>query len=159
MPEYQPVILIGAPRSGTNMLRDVITRIEGVGTWPCDEVNYVWRHGNRGHFSDELSPVLAKPEVRKFIRGQFNKVARRFQLRYVVEKTCANSLRVGFIDRIFPEARYIYLVRDGRDTTASAMKRWKAPLNLPYTYGRHVLSPNQIYPIMAFASFEIVLPS
>jgi len=130
---YQPVIIIGAPRSGTNMLRDVVTCFEGVGTWPCDEINYIWRYGNRGHFSDEFSPELATPRVRNYIQAQFDRIAHRQRLRYVVEKTCANSLRVGFVNRVFPRAKYIYLVRDGRDTIASAMKRWKAPLDLSYT--------------------------
>lgn len=133
MLEYQPVILIGAPRSGTNMLRDVLTRFDDVGTWPCDEINYIWRHRNRSYFSDEFSPEFAAPEVKNSVRTQFDKLAYRKQLRFVVEKTCANSLRVGFIDRIFPDAKYIFLVRDGRDTTASTMKRWTAHMDLPYT--------------------------
>ena len=39
-------MIIGAARSGTNMLRDVLTSLDGVDTWPCDEINYIWRHGN-----------------------------------------------------------------------------------------------------------------
>jgi hypothetical protein len=34
-----------APCSGANMLRDVLTLLPGVATWPCDEINYTWRHG------------------------------------------------------------------------------------------------------------------
>jgi len=34
------IIIVGAPRSGTNMLRDVLTSFDGVCTWPCDEINY-----------------------------------------------------------------------------------------------------------------------
>ena len=30
---------------GHNMLRDVLTKLPGVATWPCDEINYIWRHG------------------------------------------------------------------------------------------------------------------
>ena len=50
----QDVIIIGAPRSGTNMLRDALTALPDCGTWPCDEINYVWRHGNVGFPSDEF---------------------------------------------------------------------------------------------------------
>jgi len=41
-----PVIIIGAPRSGTNIIRDVIVTNNNFTTWPCDEINYVWRYKN-----------------------------------------------------------------------------------------------------------------
>lgn len=131
-PNYTPLIIIGAPRSGTNILRDVLTRIPGVGTWPCDEINYIWRHGNAHLTTDELKPEHAREEACRYIRHVFDRQARRDDLAIVVEKTCANSLRLAYVDRIFPDALYIYLVRDGRDAAASAMKRWQAPLDLAY---------------------------
>jgi hypothetical protein len=51
----------------------------------------------------------------------------------VVEKTCANSLRVDYISAILPQAKFVFVTRDGRDVVASAMKRWRAPFDLPYT--------------------------
>lgn len=129
---HQPIVIIGAPRSGTNMLRDVVTRLPGFGTWPCDEINYIWRHGNARFPTDELGPAHATPEVTRFIREAFEALARARRLDRVVEKTCANSLRVDFVERVLPDARYLYIVRDGRDATASAMGRWCAPLDLPY---------------------------
>ena len=44
----------------------------------------------------------------------------------MVEKTCANSLRVGFVNRVVPEARFLFIRRDGIDAAASAMERWHA---------------------------------
>lgn len=132
MADEPPIIVIGAGRSGTNLLRDIICSFEGFGTWPCDEINYIWRHGNRRAPTDELQPADARPEVKRFIKRAFAKQARRQGGGAVVEKTCANSLRVGFVHEIFPDARFVYIVRDGRDVVASAMKRWTAPLDLPY---------------------------
>ena len=128
----EKIVIIGAPRSGTNMLRDVLTSLPGFATWPCDEINYIWRHGNARYPSDEFTPDLATPKVSKYIRSRFRKIAERCSLRVVVEKTCANSLRVGFVDRVLPEAKFIFLFRNGRDAVASAMKRWTASLNMPY---------------------------
>ena len=54
MSNHKPIIIIGAPRSGTNMLRDVLCNLDGVGSWPCDEINYIWRHGNVKNPSDEF---------------------------------------------------------------------------------------------------------
>ncbi|SDO63075.1 Sulfotransferase family protein [Halomonas shengliensis] len=128
----QPLVIIGAPRSGTNMLRDVLCQFEGVATWPCDEINYLWRHGNVRHPSDELPSERATPAVQSYMRKQFEWVARRYSAHTVVEKTCANSLRVPFVDRAVPGARFVYIYRDGLDTTGSAKLRWQAKLDIPY---------------------------
>ena len=126
------IVILGAPRSGTNLLRDLLTTLPGLGTWPCDEINYIWRHGNLRHPSDALPAELARPEVVRYVRGRFDAIARAQGVETVVEKTCANSLRVPFVDRIVPDARYLFIRREGIDAVASAMERWTAPLDLPY---------------------------
>lgn len=129
---YARVIIIGAARSGTNMLRDVLTSIPKVGTWPCDEINYIWRHGNARCVHDEFTPDMATESIVRYIRLRFDRLARSQRLGYVVEKTCANSLRVGFVNAVVPDARFVFLLRDGRDVVASAMRRWTAPLDIRY---------------------------
>lgn len=129
---YESIIIIGAPRSGTNMLRDMLVTLPAVGTWPCDEINYIWRHGNLRHDSDEFIPEMATLKVQEYIRRQFQRLATSAELDTVVEKTCANSLRVGFVNRVLPDAKYIFIVRDGIDAVGSALRRWKASLDLPY---------------------------
>jgi hypothetical protein len=129
---YRPIVIIGAGRSGTKILRDSLCRLPGAGTWPCDEINYIWRHGNAAAPDDEFGPERARPGVRRYIRRRFDRLARRRALTHVVEKTCANSLRVAFVDRVVPDALFVVLVRDGRDVVASARKRWTASLDLPY---------------------------
>ncbi len=133
---YRPLIIIGSPRSGTNMLRDVLVRLPQFGTWPCDEINYIWRHFNTRYPSDEFPPELARSEVIGYIRNQFDKRARTNQRPWLVEKTCANSLRVDFVDAVIPEARYLFIYRDGYDVVASAMKRWKAELDISYLFAK-----------------------
>ena len=130
--EYRPLVIIGAPRSGTNMLRDVLCSFDRVSTWPCDEINYIWRHGNIRYPSDEIPESRATPGVRSYIRGQFAKLAKTEDCDYVVEKTCANSLRVPFVDAVVPEAKYVFIYRDGIDATGSAKLRWTAKLDIPY---------------------------
>jgi hypothetical protein len=130
---FTPIIVIGAPRSGTNMLRDALTRCDGAATWPCDEINAIWRHYNARHPSDELRAVHATRRVRHYIRQAFQRLAHRARARWVVEKTCANSLRVDFMRAVLPEAKVIFLVRDGCDVVASSMKRWQAGFDLRYT--------------------------
>jgi hypothetical protein len=126
-----PVIIIGAPRSGTNMLRDLITAFDGFATWPCDEIPGIWMHGNLDHPDDELTPVHATDQVQAFIRERFARLRRRTGST-PVEKTCASSLRVPFVDAVFPDARYVFIVRHGLDATASAMRRWTGSTSLGY---------------------------
>mgnify|MGYP006270546347 CR=1 FL=1 len=132
MLKQQEVIIIGAPRSGTNMLRDILTGLDGVDTWPCDEINYIWRHKNVRYPSDEFPVELARPEVVKYIRGKFEALRRKTGAQIIVEKTCANALRVSFVDKILPEAKHIHIYRDGIDAVGSAMLRWSASLDLQY---------------------------
>jgi len=129
----KPLVVIGAARSGTNLLRELVCQAPGFATWPCDEINLLWRHGNARHPDDELAPTLATPAVARYMRRRFSDIARRSHAAIVVEKTCANSLRVGFVDRILPDARYLFILRDGRDAAASAMHRFKSALDPAYT--------------------------
>lgn len=154
--EATPVIIIGAGRSGTNMLRDVLTGLDGFSTWPCDEINYIWRHGNKNYETDEFTQAHASAEVVDYIRRQFSAFIANSELakmppdsRYILEKTCANSLRVPFVDTVIPEARYIHLVRDGRDVVASALQRWKAPLDIPYLVAKARYVPKTDLPYYA----------
>jgi hypothetical protein len=128
----QDVIIIGAPRSGTNMLRDILASFQAIGTWPCDEINYIWRHGNIRYRSDEFPAELARPRVIKYIQDKFEAIRKLQGVDFVVEKTCANCLRIPFVDRVVPEAKYIYIHRDGLDSAGSARLRWTAKLDPSY---------------------------
>lgn len=127
-----PLFIIGAGRSGTNILRDTLTSIAGWETWPCDEINLIWRHGNRDKADDLFGSGEATPYVTAYLRGVFERFGRKTGARVVVEKTCANSLRVPFLDAVFPDARYVFMVRDGRDVALSAARRWTAPVEPAY---------------------------
>lgn len=135
-----PIIIVGAPRSGTNMLRDVLVRIPGLVTWPCDEVPYLWKHGNRTVPHDELTPDQVTPQVVEYLGRAFGSIRRKQGGHTVVEKTCATSLRIGFAAAAVPDARFIFIRRDGLDAAASTAKRWNASFDLRYTArkARHV---------------------
>jgi len=145
----QPVIIVGAPRSGTNILRDVLTSVSGFETWPCDEINLVWKHHNRSIPHDELDPTHARPEVTEYLRGVFNKLSRKTQPTHVVEKTCATSLRVGFAAAVFPEAKFVFIRRDGLDAAASTIQRWDAPFDARYIARKLRYAPKSDLPFYA----------
>ena len=59
------------------------------------------------------------------------------------------GLRVAFVDRILPEARYLFIVRDGRDVAASAIERFTAPLDWRYTLRKLRYVPASDLPLYA----------
>ncbi|MGB0953139.1 MAG: sulfotransferase family protein [Planctomycetota bacterium] len=151
---YRPVVILGAGRSGTNMLRDVLCSLPGFGTWPCDEINYLWRHGNKRIEHDEFGPEHARPEIQRFLDRAFQACAKREACTTVVEKTCANTLRAGFVATALPEhARFLHIVRDGEDVVASAGKRWTATLDIPYLMKKARFVPKTDLPYYALRYF------
>ena len=126
------LVIIGAPRSGTNILRDVLCSASGCVTWPCDEINPIWRYRNCDYPYDDLSTSKATPEIRTYINRQFRKLRKQTNAKVVVEKTCANSLRVPFVDEILEESKFLFIFRDGRDATVSAAKKWQSKASLAY---------------------------
>ncbi|MEC9375137.1 MAG: sulfotransferase [Pseudomonadota bacterium] len=125
--EINSLIIIGAPRSGTNILRDALTNLSGFSTWPCDEINFIWRYGNLDYPYDDLKVSDANSDSREYIRKQFKKISSRLNCSYVVEKTCSNSLRLSYVDAVMPNSKYILILRDGCDAVASAVQRWEQP--------------------------------
>jgi len=67
-----------------------------------------------------------------FIRKQFAKFAKLHPNKTIVEKTCANTLRCQFVHRVLPRAKFVHIIRDGRDVAASASIRWNAGLDIGY---------------------------
>jgi hypothetical protein len=126
----RPVIILGAARSGTKYLRDVLAAAANAARVPYD-INYIWRYGSEDHPDDALPASLATERKARFIRAQVHRLAGvdPSSSAVVFEKTVGSTLRVPFVDSIFPEARFVHLVRDGRAVTESAMRQWQEPMN------------------------------
>lgn len=120
------VIVIGAARSGTKFLRDILAAGAGVAVVPYD-VNYVWRIGVGSAPDDCLEPAQLTDRQRRFIRSTLPALAHMKPGEILLEKTVSNTLRVAFVEAVLPQARYVHLIRDGRDVTESAMRLWQAP--------------------------------
>src|SRR5690606_3362604 len=141
--------IIGAGRSGTNILRDSLTQFSNISTWPCDEINLVFRHGNRNMPHDEYGKEEVNKIARQYIIKTFETLQKKNGNTRILEKTCANTLRVPFLDEIFPNAKFIFIVRNGYDVTASAVKRWKAPIEPAYLWKKFQYVPKTDIPFYA----------
>ena len=128
MTQSSPILLIGAARSGTKFLRDILASGARTAAVPYD-VNYVWRYGAERSEDDVLDPASLTKKRRQFIQKSLRSLAKAHDDDILVEKTVANTLRVQFVDAVFPDARYVHLIRDGRDVAESAMRQWQAAPN------------------------------
>ncbi|MBB2890188.1 sulfotransferase family protein [Flexivirga oryzae] len=122
------IILIGAARSGTKIIRDSLANATDIGSVPYD-INFVWRYGNESMPDDTLSDVTASVATRRFITKYVDRYANNG---VVLEKTVSNSLRIPFVQQIFPDATFIHLIRDGIDAIGSTRSQWLAPTDKAY---------------------------
>ena len=146
-PQAPPILVLGAARSGTSMLRDALAAEAGLRAVPFD-INYVWKFGNYDLPHDELTPDRLTPGRARFIRAA---IARHgVQGSPVVEKTVSNTLRVPFVRAVLPGCRFVHVVRDGRDVAVSARRMWQAPPEL-----RRLLAKARSFPLRAVPRYGL----
>lgn len=148
-----PLFIIGAARSGTNLVRDIITSDPKFITWPCDEINSIWRHHNQKIPTDLFTGEHANQRVVHYIQKQFLKLRGNQLNSVIVEKTCANTLRIPFLHKIFPTAKYINIIRDGRDVALSASKRWQGGVKSSYILKKLKYVPTIDLPVYIYKNF------
>lgn len=117
-----PVILIGNYRSGTSLTQRLFGLQSAVVTW--HEPRSLWRYANPGRPDDESDESDATEEVVHYIRGRFLKYQLQHGDRRIMEKTPSNVLRVPFVHKIFPEAKYLYITRNALSCISSAELKW-----------------------------------
>jgi hypothetical protein len=135
---YQPLILIGAARSGTKLLRDTIACHPQVDKVPYD-VNYIWRFGNEGIPHDELQIKDLNDVIRKKVIHAIDRFSKGSP--YLVEKTVSNCLRVPYVSSVFPNAKFLHIVRNGFDVIESVSRQWTARPNLQYILQKALTFP------------------
>lgn len=124
----RPVFIIGAPRSGTSLLYAILRRSSVLKHWP-GESHEIWEADYhpalRGWESNQLGAEDVMPDAAKRIaRAFFLVTGKRHRL---LDKTPRNALRVPFVNALFPDARFIYLKRDGRENINSLINAWRTP--------------------------------
>jgi hypothetical protein len=123
-----PIFIVGAPRSGTSLLFKVLSASTRVASWP-GEAHEVWERDYHPALRAWRSNALDATDLTE---ENAARIKRTFYLvsggrRHLLDKTPRNSLRIGFIDALFPDARYVFLQRDGRDNVNSLINAWRTP--------------------------------
>lgn len=115
--------MIGPPRSGTTLVGTLLSYIpESV---YVEEPNFVWRVTRPLRQSDFFSGADANFFVRWYIRRFMSREAGRVRAKILVEKTPANCLRLDYIKKIFPDAFFVFVIRNSADVAVSMEKKWR----------------------------------
>ncbi len=168
-----PVLIVGAPRSGTSMLQKVLRNHPAFWSLPS-ESDMIWDRfchpALRGWESEVLQPddltdddreailhlfeqyirpatywrpfektnliwgFRRVPAIRKLMRTAFaaalpllTRLQGTSRPKRLLEKTASNCFRLGYVNRVFPDCKIIYPVRDGRNTVNSMINAWRHP--------------------------------
>jgi len=116
------VFIVGSPRSGTTIMGELLDKHRNISQWY--EPYFVWDHFFRMAPNDERTEADASPRVGKWIYENFARYKKRKKCAVLIDKSPRNSLKIPFIKSIFPQAKFIHLLRDGRDATLSINKEW-----------------------------------
>ncbi|HKS58363.1 MAG TPA: sulfotransferase, partial [Steroidobacteraceae bacterium] len=133
----RPVFIVSPPRSGSTMLFETLARAPGVFTIGDESHQLIegvpqLSPESRDFESNRLLAADATPAMTETLRRRFYEALRDRegsgpqpgQLVRMLEKTPKNSLRVPFLTRVFPQARFIYLYRDPRQVLSSMIEAW-----------------------------------
>ena len=118
----RPTILLGAARSGTSILAQMLGEHPDIAYF--GENDFIWRYGHAFRSSDVIKPDEATPEIKAYIRSKLHERFSETEGGHRLEKTPGNCFRVPFILEVFPNARFIHIIRDGRDVAFSAADVW-----------------------------------
>ncbi len=124
-PIVRPTFVVGCARSGTSILGEAIAAHPRV-TY-LYEASAIWNRALPGRPDHRLTRSDASPEAAARVRRELAERIADPRRDRLVEKNPKHTLRIPFLDAVFPDARIVHLIRDGRDTVASLMFRNRGP--------------------------------
>ncbi len=168
---HDPFFVVGAPRSGNTLLRILLDRHPGVALPPESHfITRLFarrgRYGDTGRIEkkesflrdlaadrwfqrwdvgiDAVEQELAwvsRPTFRQAIEAPFRAYARREGKPRWGDKTPSYVQHLPLLAHLFPEARFVHIVRDGRDVALALLDRWRrlrGPATAAYIWHAHV---------------------
>ena len=114
----RPIFIIGCSRSGTTVFVDMFREHDDVAEW--SEAGGIFEPR---YFNPEIDHVKnasdASPLHRRRLLLAFGMFARSHGGKRFLNKHPQNSLRLGYLNAIFPDAKYVHVIREGCATACS----------------------------------------
>jgi hypothetical protein len=134
----RPIFILSSPRSGSTLLFETMAQapdlftIGGESHLLIEQVPGLAPR-DRGFDSNVLTEADASPQTVNLLRSRFwaglhdraGRPPTKNRIR-MLEKTPKNALRIRFLQSVFPEARFVFLYRDARQTLGSMIDAWKS---------------------------------
>ncbi len=149
-----PIILLGAHRSGTTWLGRVFAQHPALAYH--EEPRNIWTWGNAYTPDDMLTQDDATDRVRAHIHKAFDKYVARHDAARLCEKTPSNLLRIPFIRAVYPDAKLVMIVRDGRSVLRSTDEILARGVPLSLIARRAATTPIAEWPAYAGATFGAI---
>jgi len=133
----RPVFIVCSPRSGSSLLFETLSQAPELFTIGGESHQVIeaipgLRPVDHGWDSNRLDARDATPERAGELRQRFFASLRDRDGRpatgavRMLEKTPKNALRVPFLQAAFPDALFVYLYRDPRETVSSMLDAWRS---------------------------------
>jgi len=120
-----PIFLVGCSRSGTTVTYETLSAAPQLLKFG-HEIPEFWNSLcgplNNGWESEAAGAEQARPEHRTAALRYFYQ---RLGAGRVLDKTCINTLRLPYLYKLFPNARFVFIQRDGRDNISSMIDGWR----------------------------------
>lgn len=140
----RPVFVLGTGRSGTTILGVTLGIHPDVGFLNEPKAIWAFAYSNEdliGSYNNNLATYFlsernCSPKTKKIMRRIYSHYLAVTGSRRVVDKYPELIFRIGFVKEIFPDARFIFLYRNGDDTVAS-IEHWSERLGVDDGEDRH----------------------
>lgn len=131
----RPTFIISPPRSGSTLLFETLEQAPGLFTTGNESHGLIERipglspadhgWGSNGLASADATPVVVDQLAQGFLADLHDRDGKQPEGCFrMLEKTPKNALRVPFFNAAFPDALFVFLYRDPRQTLSSMIEAW-----------------------------------
>lgn len=131
------VFLGGCPRSGLTLMRRLLAGHSRIHCGPDTGLpvaiamqweNFTTQLGDLHRRDFGLEAEQVRANMAELLTGLIGEPIQGLPRHLLVEKTSLNILAFERLGRLLPQARFVHIVRDGRDVAASLLQRdWRGP--------------------------------
>ncbi|MFZ5562550.1 MAG: sulfotransferase family protein [Thermodesulfobacteriota bacterium] len=114
--------IVGSPRSGTTILENILNCHDEIAEFY--EPYYVWERFLNVSQNDVWNPQELTASIADKIRRDYTLFGKKSKKRLVLDKLPTHSFNIPVIQKVFPSACWIHILRDGRDVALSIRKEW-----------------------------------